>query len=98
MVLQLLTSALEASCPILKSHCPLSYCHVASWFVPGPRMARRNTTGSSRHLEGAGAESSMMQTVQLAIADGMYAARFVKPCPVVAHGMWNRSAGPTLRS
>ena len=74
MVLQLLTSALEASCPILKSHCPLSYCHAASWFVPGPRMARRNTTGSSRHLEGAGAESSMMQTVQLAIADGMYAA------------------------
>jgi hypothetical protein len=32
----------------------------------------------------------MMQTVQLAIADGVYAAAIREACPTVAHGMSNR--------
>src|SRR5450755_4056957 len=38
------------------------------------RSTKISTVTRSRRLEGGGVESSMMQTVQLAIADGMYAA------------------------
>src|SRR5450755_2410284 len=38
------------------------------------RSTKISTVTRSRRLEGGGVESSMMQTVQLAIADGIYAA------------------------